>query len=326
MVSIIILTYNAEKYIKDCLESVQKQTYKDIEILIIDNNSSDQTREILKKLKPSPGLKIIFNSQNTGFSAGQNQGIKNSRGEFVLCLNQDVILDKNFVEQALNLMEQNEKIGAVQGKLLRQPAKNTIDTTGLVILKNRRIISRGQGQIDQGQYQQIAEIFGADGAAPLYRRAALEDVKINQEYFDEDFNMYKEDVDLAWRLRLYGWRAFYQPKAVAWHWRTSGDAATRTPWGIIQERRKINAFSKCLSFKNQRLAQIKNELPWLFFKHLPWIIPKELGAWLYVLFFEKYTLPAIRDLFRQAPRAWQKRKVIMAKKRMGKEKMERWFE
>lgn len=338
IVSVIILTYNAQKYIKDCLESVQKQTYPEIEILIIDNNSQDKTKDFLKGLTPKANLKIFFNNQNTGFSAGQNQGIRESRGEFVLCLNQDVILAKNFIEAGLSLIGQNKKIGAVQGKLLRpvpklafgaglrQPAKNTIDTTGLIMLKNRRIISRGQGQIDQNQYEETAEIFGADGATPLYRKQALEDAKINQEYFDEDFNMYKEDVDLAWRLRLFGWQIFYQPKAVAWHWRGSGDAATRAPWGIVRERRKISQFSKYLSFKNQRLTQIKNELPWLFFKHLPWIIPKEISAWLYVLIFEKYTWGAIKDLLKQAPAAWQKRKIIMAKKKIGAEEMKRWFE
>ena len=322
LVSINLLTYNAEKYIEDCLNSVFSQSYPYLEILIIDNNSTDNTVDYLKGLTSKPELKIIFNQKNVGFAAGHNQGIKESQGEFILCLNQDVVLDKDFVKKAVEIFKKNNKLAAVQGKLLRQ---RTIDTTGLIILKNRRIINRGQGQIDQGQFGKIEEIFGADGAAPVYRRKALEDIKVNGEYFDQDFFCYKEDVDLAWRMRLYGWKAIYQPAAVAWHWRGSGDSATRTPWGIVKERRKISQFSKYLSFKNQRLMQIKNELTWLFFKHLPWIIAKEIAAWLYILLFERYTWSIVKSLFKQISRAWQKRKIIMNKKRIGNREMGRWF-
>lgn len=324
LVSINLLTYNGRQYINDCLNSVLKQTYPDIEILIIDNASTDETVNHLKKFQ------VILNRKNIGFAAGHNQGIRESRGEFILCLNQDVVLDKDFVAGAVAIFQKDNKVAAVQGKLLRighirHLASGIIDTTGLLILKNRRIINRGQGQIDQGQFEKTEEIFGADGAAPIYRRGALEDIKINGEYFDEDFFCYKEDVDLAWRLRLAGWKAVYQPLALAWHWRGSGDSAVRTPWGIVKERKKISQFSKELSFKNQRLMQIKNELTWLFLKHLPWIIPKEIAAWLYVLLFEKYTWPAVKGLLQQAPQAWQKRKIIMNRKRVGTKEIEKWF-
>jgi GT2 family glycosyltransferase len=328
-VSINLLTYNAEKYIEDCLNSVFRQSYPHLEVLIIDNNSTDGTKDYLKGLTSKPKLRIIFNQQNVGFAVGHNQGIKKSQGEFILCLNQDVVLDKDFIEKAVAIFKENKKAAAVQGKLLRfsvegQTSK-VIDTTGLVILKNRRIIARGQGQVDQGQFEKKEEIFGVDGAVPVYRRKALTDVKINEEYFDEDFFCYKEDVDLAWRLRLYGWQTIYQPRAIAWHWRGSGDSATRTPWGIVKERKKISQFSKYLSFKNQRLMQLKNEQIWLLIKHLPWFLSKEIAAWFYILLFEKYTWPAIKDLFRQMPRAWQKRKIIIAKRRVGAKEMERWF-
>jgi GT2 family glycosyltransferase len=334
LISINLLTYNGQKYIQACLNAVFQQTYPRIKILIIDNASTDGTVEILKELKiKNQELRIIFNRQNLGFAAGHNQGIKESKGEFICCLNQDVVLDKDFIKKAVEVFQKDEKIAAVQGKLLRMSGDLSleacpcpIDTTGLVMLKNRRIINRGQGKINQGQYENLEEIFGVDGAAPIYKRKALEDIKINGEYFDQDFFCYKEDVDLAWRLRLYGWKAVYQPKAVAWHWRSSGDSAVRTPWGIIKERRKISQFSKYLSFKNQRLMQVKNELAWLFFKHLPWIVPKEIAAWFYVLCFERYTWKAVVGLLREILQAWQKRKIIMTKKRVGCQEMERWFE
>ena len=191
-----------------------------------------------------------------------------------------------------------------------------MDTTGLIAFKNRRFINRGQGEEDKNQYQ-ASEIFGVDGAAPLYRRAALEDTKINNEYFDEDFYMYKEDVDLAWRMRLFAWKAIYEPKAVGYHLRGAGDSAVQKPAEIIKQRKKISQFAKFYSFKNQRLMQIKNELPSLFFRDIFSILIKEIGAWLYVIFFEKYTWKAIKSLIKQIPNAIKKRKIIMKNKRVN---------
>ena len=186
LVSVNILTYNAQDLIGSCLESVLKQNYANIEILIVDNASSDNTlRQIAKSKKQNTKfpLRVIGNKRNLGFTAGHNQGIRKSNGEYVLCLNQDVILDKNFVKNAVKTMEVDGKIGAVQGKLYKttrdtwetQPPtskQGILDSTGLLMFKNRRIVSRGQGEKDKGQYKRD-EIFGVDGAAPLYRRKAL---------------------------------------------------------------------------------------------------------------------------------------------------------
>ncbi len=329
LVSINLLLFNGKKYIKSCLNSVLAQTYPNIEILVIDNASTDGGAKLLKELSSFSQLRIIENKKNLGFAGGHNQGIKNSKGKYILCLNQDVVLDKNFVWEAVKVLEKNSKIAALQGKLLRLDKNlkptNIIDSTGLVMLKNRRIISRGQGKTNGGVYNKQEEIFGVDGAAPVYRRRALEDVRIDDEIFDKDFFAYKEDVDLGWRLRLYGWKAWYSPKLLAWHARTSGESAAKTCRQIIKERRKINRFSKYVSFKNQRLMQVKNELPWLYIKHLPWILPKEICSWIYVLLFEHYTWKAIKDLFRQLPNALRKRKIIMAEKRIGAKEIKRWF-
>jgi GT2 family glycosyltransferase len=346
LVSINLLTHNAQTYLESCLASVFKQSYPRLEILIIDNQSADGTINYLKSLKARPDLRVIFNQKNLGFAAGHNQGIRESRGDFVCCLNQDVVLDRDFIQRAVQELLRDNKTGALQGKLLRWNIGNLslgrptdyqisyiIDTTGLVFLKNRRIVNRGQGEIEQGQFGKKEEIFGADGAAPVYRRQALEDVKISvpsqaegyDEYFDEDFFCYKEDVDLAWRLRLAGWKSIYQPVCLAWHARTSGESAASNYFSIIRERLKINKFSKYLAFKNQRLMQVKNEQVGLLLKHLPWFLPKEIASWFYVLLLEKYTWRAIRDLFRQMPAAWQKRKIIMANKKSKAGQMEKWF-
>lgn len=335
--SINLLTYNGLKFLEPCVNSVLRQTYPNIEFLIIDNNSTDGTAERIKELLKSAPRDLqftIYNLQsNAGFAAGHNFGIKHAAGEFIICLNQDAILTENFTENILKPFD-DLKVAAVQGKVMRLKEKKgngfeftgLIDSVGLVMLKNRRIISRGQGEKDGGQYGQAREIFGVDGAVPIYRKSALEDVKIKDEYFDEDFFMYKEDVDLGWRLRLAGWKAVYEPEAVAHHFRGAGDSAAKNYFAIVRERLKINPFAKYYAFKNQRLMQIKNEMPILFLKHLPRILIKEISSWFYVLAFEKYSLKAIYQLLKETPGALEKRKIIMAKRKVSEKELEIWFE
>ena len=357
-----------------------------MEIIITDNNSTDGTREEIEgriaeweeKRKEIPlalldkggNIKYIKNSENAGFGRPHNEAMRIMKGEFILLLNSDAILTSDYIENAIKPF-QDEKVGAVQGKLLRydfdknelcknkeNPELNIIDTTGLMMLKNRRIVCIGQGEADEGQFEKETEVFGADGAVPIYRKEALEDVKLpiiksltptlsqkeresnkketkklqatsyklNYEYFDENFFMYKEDVDLAWRLRLYGWKTIYTPQAVAYHGRGSGDSMAKNYLDIIKERRKINKRAKFLSFKHQRLMQIKNDFPSLLFtKHLPRFIIKEVGAWAYMMIFERFTLRILKDLYYDIPVFLKKRKMVMKRKRVGVREMERWF-
>ncbi len=352
LVSVVVLTYNGEETIKDCLNSVLNQSSDNIELIVVDNASRDKTREILANFfengsretyeNCSRSIRVIENKKNVGF-AGHNVGIENTAGEFVLCMNQDVVLDKEFISEAVKLAQQDEKIGAVQGKLLKKRPRGSgekiIDTTGHLIFKSRRIVDRGQGKKDNGQYDKIEEVFGVNGAVSFFRKACLEDVKISvnprsgsatdprYEYYDQDFFMYKEDVDLSWRIRLYGWKIVFCPTAIAYVERTSRpiNETSGAAQKVIKTRRQQTQFVKSLSFKNYRLAIIKNDLPWLFIKHLPWILPREISAWLYVLFLEPGTWPAIINLFRQIPRALKKRKIIMKNKKAGVGETGKWF-
>jgi len=373
IVTISIINYNDKKFIFKAIESAVNQRYPNVEIVITDNNSTDGTKEEIEKRisgwktkrKETVGrfwkntadvqIQYIKNSENIGFGRSHNQAIHIAKGDFVLLLNSDAMLSPNYIENALKPFE-DKKVGAVQGKLLRydfdkdelrkdkeDPSLNVIDTVGLLMLKNRRIVCIGQGRADRSQFEKKTEIFGVDGAAPIYRKEALEDVKmpiisqksikskvhkvISYEYFDENFFMYKEDVDLAWRLRLYGWKAIYTPKAVAYHGRGSGDSMAKNYIDIIRERRKINDRAKYLSFKHQRLMQIKNDFPSLLFtKHLPMFALKEAGAWVYAAIFERFFFGVLKDFYRDIPLFLKKRKMVMARKRINVKEMEKWFE
>ena len=337
--------------------------------------NGDANEEILLvPFNKGGSIKYIKNSENAGFGRPHNEAMRIMEGEFILLLNSDAIMTSDYIENAIKPF-QDLKVGAVQGKLLRydfdknelcknkeNPELNIIDTTGLMMLKNRRIVCIGQGQADEGQFEKETEVFGADGAMPIYRKEALEDVKLPKldlthtpspsqegnkklsskkgfydsplergkgrvyEYFDENFFMYKEDVDLAWRLRLCGWKTIYTPQAIAYHGRGSGDSMAKSYIDIIKERRKINKKAKFFSFKHQRLMQIKNDFPSLLFtKHLPRFIIKEVGAWAYMMIFERFTLRILKDLYHDIPLFLKKRKIVMKRKRVGTKEMERWF-
>lgn len=340
LVTVSLLLWNSEKFIKNCLGSLLTQSFKGWELIISDNNEQpDKAVTIAQELvREQDNFSVFFikNKGNIGFTAGHNQAIAKSRGKYVLLLNHDVILAPDYLEKALIVLRANPKAYGVQARCLKLKEKNgdfiktnLIDNFGLVMLKNRRVIARGQGQKASGRFLKEEEIFGVDGAVPLYRKEALEDAKIcldgKCEYLDEDFLSYKEDVDLAWRMRLFGWRAIYSPTVVAWHARGSGDSAQTSYAGIIRERRKINDFAKTLAFRNQRLMQLKNELGGLLFWHLPYFLTKEILSWLYFLLFEWRNRQAIVGIFKLAPRMLKKRKIIMNKRKVGLAELKKWF-
>ena len=221
MVSVLITTYNSASVLEACLNSLLQQDYPGVEIIVVDNASSDGTREILERI--GHGVRIFYNDMNTGFAAAQNQGMAQARGDWLLSLNPDVLLSRDCISKLVAAGEADARTGAVCGKLLRwRPGEagertNIIDSTGIYFLRNLRHLDRGSDEIDRGQYERPEYVIGATGAAALYRRTMVEDVSVDGEFFDEDFFAYREDADVAWRAQLLGWRCLYTPQAVAWH-------------------------------------------------------------------------------------------------------------
>jgi len=342
-VSIQIVTWNSLKFLPDCLESIFNQTYKDFSILVIDNASNDGTIEFLRKNYPQ--IKILRNNKNLGFARAHNQGIKLSQGaDYIFIINPDIILEKDFLEKILKIIEKDKKIGAISGKLLKiytsEPEINEkvktkiIDSTGLKIFKSRRIIDRGEGELDQKQYEKIEEVFGLSGACLLLRLAALEDIKLKiencklkicEEYFDEDFFSYKEDIDLSWRLRLFGWKIIYFPEAIAYHYRQVFGTKNKIK-EIIKRRREKSPLVNYLSYRNHLFCLIKNDFLINFLKDLPFILFYEFKKFLYLIFFEQKTLKAILEVFKKLPKMLKKRKYIMKNKKIFPKEIKKWME
>lgn len=220
LVSISIVNWNGLRYIKKCLESIYRQDYKgNIEIILVDNLSQDNSLALIEKNYKD--IITIRNSSNKGFSYAHNQAVRVSRGKFILFLNFDIFLEKMFISEMVRMMQKNNRIGMVSGKLYKQIDGNrssVIDSTG-IMMEYCFMRPRGETEIDNLLYDspEHKNVFGVCGAAAFCRREALEDVKYKKEYFDEDFKNYVEDVDLSWRMQLRGWICVYNPKAVAYH-------------------------------------------------------------------------------------------------------------
>ncbi|MFQ5670379.1 MAG: glycosyltransferase family 2 protein [Acidobacteriota bacterium] len=321
-VAVHVLTHNSRPFLEACLAGIACQTHPPDRLLVIDCSSTDGTVPwLMDRARAQPGLDLLLLNENRGYAGGHNAGLASAREEFILLLNPDVRLEPAFLEVALATMHRHPRAGSVTGKLLRADAElhplpgPILDSTGIVMTRTQRHMDRGAGRKDRGQYEREEEVFGASGAAPLYRRSMLEDVKVHGEVLDEAFFLYREDADLAWRARLLGWRALYAPGARAAHRR-------RVRPG---NRRQVPDLLNRHSVKNRFLLRLKNQTASNLWRTLLPGLARDLGVIGYVLALEHSSLPGLVNAVRELPSTWSKRRAIMARRRVPGWEVDRWF-
>ena len=298
-VAVNIVTFNSANDIGACLESLRSQTFKDFVIHILDNASVDGTLEIIE---PFDVEYVLRSPVNTGFCKAHNDLARRFASEYVLFLNPDTIAAPSFVEELVRAVDGRPDAASASGKLLRLDGK-TIDSTGIIMLREQRHLDRGADQPDSGQFDKPEDIFGPSGAAAMYRRAALDDVAIDGRYFDEDFFAYREDADLAWRCRLFGWNSIYVPAAVARHRRRV------TPERRSQLPKAINYHS----VKNRFLLRINNMTGRLYRRDFWPITRRDLAVIGFVLLREWSSIPALFYILRRLPALLRKRRGIQGR-------------
>jgi len=320
LVSIGIVTWNSAAHLPGCLGALALQEYPNFELIVVDNASTDHSLDLVMQYYPKAN--VIRNMDNTGFCYAHNQAIRASKGAYYLPLNPDVEMEKGYILNLVQSLETLKEYGSAAGKLLLKPRNEyprRIDSTGLFLDRRRREYVRGHGELDEGQYDDSCEVFGADAAAPLYRREMLEDVKMEGQYFDESFFAYKEDTDLAWRARLLGWRCYYQPLAVAYHQRTF------KPNQKPNQRKVILPSTRVEAVKNRYLLLIKNEtsLGW----RRDWfpILWYDLKIFVYICLLERTSLKAISLLWKTWPQALAWRREIIRRTRLQPADILEWF-
>ncbi len=328
LVSIVIINYNGKHFLQSCISSLLAQTHKQLEIIFIDNLSQDGSLQYVQENFPK--IIAIGNDRNIGYSEAGNQGIKMATGKYIMLLNPDIIFEKPYIQKCILKMEEDHRIAAICGKIYKydfekKEKTNLIDTVGLFCYRDRRVIDNGQGLEDIGQFNRSKEVFGISGACPIYRKSALDDVKIGDEYLDKDFFMYKEDVDISWRFHLYGWKCYYLHTAVANHGRGTGVLQRFSHLEVAKKRSKLSEFQKFYSYKNQRLMQVKNEMLLSLLHDLPWILWKEILSFGFILIREPFLLKSWLKMWEQVPVMLKKRRQIMKHKRIHWQEMEHWI-
>jgi GT2 family glycosyltransferase len=332
MVSITIVTWNSAKHLEECFAALELQDYRDLEVIIVDNASDDATRECLRKVEPK--WQVIPNHKNVGFAAGQNQAIRASRGEWILCLNPDVVLSPYFVTRLLSASANHPDVGTLCGKLLRwepsarqkrqatsadaelEPRKtNIIDSTGIYFTPTMRHLDRGAEEVDRGQYDREQYVFGASGAAALYRRKFINDVSVEGEFFDEDFFAFREDADLSWRAQVMGWKTLYVPGAVAWHVRRV------TP----ERRRDLPLVINWHSAKNRFLMRGKNASVWLCWRLLLPVAWRDLMTFGYAAVRDRRLWSAVTYWWKARDNIRRKRAIIQGKRKVPDRDLLWWF-
>jgi len=281
-IAAVIVNYNGEPFLRRCLAALEAQTLRPRRIVVVDNASPDGSGRLVAECCPAATL--IANESNEFFCRGANRGLAATTSPFVLLLNNDCILDPPYLAECVKPLLRDERVGSVTGKILRADGA-TIDTAGQLVSRSRKPLDRGWGQPDRGQLDEEEEVFGAGGVAPLLRRVMLEDVALDGKAFDEGFVQYYEDLDLAWRARNFGWKAWYVPSATARHQR--GGAGQSEPDQRAWVRRfalaNLPAGLQAHLLKNRYATMARNDRLGSWLAGLPWIAAYELKIMAYLL-------------------------------------------
>jgi GT2 family glycosyltransferase len=317
LVSVVIVNWNHGHFLKDCLAALLAQEYFQFDVTVVDNDSADGSPGWVASRYPD--VRLLASSRNLGYSRAFNWGARSTESPFVLSLNPDVTVKPGFISELARTLEQDEGIGIVAPKLLRAADPTVLDSTGLFVDRRRRPYDRGQGEIDRGQYDARPHVFGACGAAALYRRAMLDDVAVNGEYLDEGFFAYYEDADLAWRARLQGWRCVYEARAVAHHVRGWADTLRK------QGHSDKSSQGPRMALRNRYLMSIKNDALGYFLIDLPWIMVAELPRLAYAVLARPNVLMGLVDLVRMRRSALRKRRQVRGRRTVDDATIRRWF-
>lgn len=323
-VAVSIVLHNSARDIEGCLSALKNQTRPPDAVVVVDNASSDdglaRARRVLSEAR------LLALRTNIGFAAGHNLAIRKVPADVHIVLNPDCRLAPLFVERVTRVLEGDPGAGSVTGRLLRfrQPddpgpaaelRDDRLDSTGMIGLRNRRVLDRGTDEPAHGRYLDPGYVFGASGAAAVFRRTMLEDVAVDGQFFDEAFFAYREDVDLAWRSQLLGWRCRYEPTALARHRRRADPG----------RRRQLPARIKRMSVANRWRLIAKNEVSLGWQRDWAHILARDVVILGYSWLREWTTLGAVLDVLGDRDRLRTWRQAIMRRRRVDDEEIVAWF-
>jgi GT2 family glycosyltransferase len=297
--AVLVLAYRSIETIEAAVRSALHQRYDDEVVVLVREQGGDEAElALLHRIAAEAPALTVTSGPNLGYAGGHDELLRSTDAEVVVLLNADAWMAPDLVAVAAARLAADERCGAVQPKVLR-PDRVTVDSTGIEVRPSRRALTRVEDV--------AGEVFGVDGAVAVYRRAALDDAAVDGEVLPRSFVAYKEDVDLAWRLRWRGWSARYEPAALAWHDRNVREVA----------RRRMPPVARRLGWANHRLMQRRVEpLRELGRDRWAWL-GREVVTWLLLLTRPSDVVPCVRHLAAGWEAAGRAGRVVRARRVPG---------
>ena len=273
MISIIVLNYNGKKWLKKCLDSLCAQTYKNFEIIFVDNASSDNSIEFVENNYKDDRIKIIKSDKNLGFAGGNNLGFQYVKGEYILLLNNDTWAQENYLEKFIKAFQEIPNAASIQSKMILMDSIEKLDGCGSYWSDSSFLYHYGFGKNQSlEKYNKTMQFFSNKGASIMIRKDVIDQIGL----FDEDFWCYYEDTDFCHHAWLAGYECWYYPEAVMYH---AGSGTTIT----LQ-----NSYIQFHNFKNKLLSFLKNFEVWTLIKILPVYLILNIALSLFWLFQGKW--------------------------------------
>lgn len=320
-VAVCIVTHNSAADLPGCLEAVGRLEHRPLEIVVVDCASTDGSAEAARRhAPPEIPLQVIELGENRGFTGGTNAALAASSAPWVLSLNADARPAADFLTRLLDRAGAHPELrtGAVTGRLVRPPAEGgtrLLDACGMRLTRTWRHLDRGSGEPDRGQHMRAERVFGATGAACLYRREALDDAAVDGEVFDTRFHSFREDAELCFRLRERGWEILYDPAAVAEHRR----------FNLPERRSAMPAAVNYHSLKNRYLLRLYHQTAGNFLRTLLPTLVRDVMALAWVLLRERTSLPAYGWLWAHRREILRRRRLIQGRRTVPSAEIDRWF-
>jgi len=358
--SVNIVIYNGAKYVPFLMVSLKRQTFKDFEIIYVDNLSTDGTYELMEKELKDSGLeyRIIKNDANYGFAVGHNQAYKETTAPFFLLQNVDMYLMPDALEKSVKFLEDYKEAVAVSPRLMRWDFEKVInvykngsdlvsaakegftsqvDAIGIRLFKNRRAVEwltreewakDSENSFVRDLYdKQVCEVFGVSGALSMYRKSATDKVLLpGNNLFDPTYHSYKEDLDLAYRLRNAGYTSYVLLDTTAYHDRFGAGPKEMGDFAALKNKRKQSAFVRYHSYKNHLRTLYKNEYWQNFLLDFPFIFWYEFKKFCYLLITDpKIIFKGWFEIIKDRKYMREARNMIIASRRLYWRGIRRWF-